>query len=323
MNTSTQTKTLPENVQIIEYKHQRWINIEHPDHAAIEYLKSQFDFHILDYEDVSGTTHRSKIDKYPNYIFMILMFPVYNRKTKHMDAAEIDFFFSKDYLITVHRNEIPTFIDIFQLCEASEQARESLMGESPQYLLYKILQRLYQYCYPILDHIDSDIDQTENNIFSVGGKKLLQEILILRHNIIDMRKIMQPHQTALKRLTSPTADLPNHVTFELEKKYDDYFDDILDYAKEIWNQLASFKEAVDALHETNESLISHRINDVMKTLTVFSVLMLPTGVVAGLFGMNAKIIPFADHQFGFFIMVALTFSALSLTLIYVIRKRML
>ncbi len=316
-------KTIPENVQIIEHNNYRWINIEQPDNAAIEYLQANFAFHALDYEDVVGTTHRSKIDKYPNYIFLILMFPAYNQKTKQVDVSEIDFFLGPDYLITIHRDDIPTFTDLYQLCEASDQACETLMGESPQYLLYKILQRLFQYCYPILDTVDAEIDQIENKIFATGGEKLLQDILYMRHSIIDLRKIMQPHEATLTRLIKPTADLPNHITFELEKEYDDYFDDLLDYTKEIWHQLESFKESVDALHETNESLISHRINDVMKTLTMFSVVMLPASVVAGIFGMNARFIPFADHGQGFWAMTALTFLAITLTLIYIRRRRMI
>lgn len=317
------THVLPENVQIIEHNKYRWINVQHPDSAAMEYLQKEFNFHELDYEDVLGTTHRSKIDKYPNYIFLILMFPVYNIKTKQIDVSEIDFFLGSDFLVTIHREEIPTFVDMVQLCLASDQACETLMGPSPQFLLYKILQRLLQYCYPIMDAIDLEIEQAENKIFTIGGKKVLQDILILRHNIIDMRKIMQPHRATLSRLTKPSADLPHHVTYELDKQYEDYFDDVLDYTKEIWNQLQTFKESVDALHETNESLISHRINDVMKTLTMFSVVMLPASVVAGIFGMNARIIPFADHPQGFWSMVGLTFLAITLTLIYIRRRRMI
>lgn len=314
---------LPENIQCLEHAGQRWLNIEHPDNAALNYLKNEFDFHVLDYEDIASSTHRSKVDKYHNYLFLVMLFPVFNRKTKQVESSEIDFFLGKDYLITIHRGEIPTFIDMFQLCEASDQAKESLMNTSSQFLLYKILQRLLQYCYPLMDHIDLEIEETESKIFSTGGQKLLQEILFVRHNIIDMRKIMQPHRATISRLKKPSITIAGHETFEHEDKYNDYFDDLLDYTQEIWNQLESFKEAVDALHETNESLISHRINEVMKTLTLFSVILLPAGVVAGMFGMNAKFIPFAGHELGFYMMVTITFSAIILTLTYIRRRKIL
>lgn len=316
------TPQLPENVQILEYKGVRWIDIEQPTKEALNYLKQTFDFHVLDYEDIISITHRSKADRYPNYVFMILLLPLLQRKENIIISGEIDFFLGKDFLITIHRGDIPTFVDLFQLCEASEQARASFMHASPQYLLYKILQRLLQYCYPILDQIDSEIDRIETDIFSSGKQSLLQSILVVRHKITDMRRIIQPHRQTLVRLQKPNlAD--EEPDFKLDDKYEEYFDDLRDYTQEIWNQLESFKESVEALHETNQSLISYRINEVIKTLTIFSALMLPAGVVAGLFGMNAEHIPFAGETNDFFIFTALTALGIALTLLYIRHKRLL
>jgi len=316
------TPQLPENVQIIEHNGVRWIDIEQPTKEALNFLKQSFDFHVLDYEDVISTTHRSKIDRYPNYIFMILLLPLLQRKENNIVSGEIDFFLGKDFLITIHRGDIPTYVDMFQLCEASDQARESYIHASPQYLLYKVLQRLLQYCYPILDQIDSEIDKIETEIFSNGKQSFLQNILVVRHKISDMRRIIQPHRQALIRLQKPnlTTEEPG---FKLEEKFDEYFDDLRDYTQEIWNQLESFKESVEALHETNQSLISHRINEVMKTLTIFSALMLPAGVVAGLFGMNAVNIPFAGNANDFYIFTALTGLGITATLLYIRHKKLL
>ena len=317
-------QVIPENIEILELNGIRWINIEQPTKEALQYLKTAFSFHVLDYEDIVATTHRSKIDKYPNYVFMILLFPLLARKTNSIHSGEIDFFLGKDYLITIHRGDVPTFVDMFQLCEASEQARQTYMANSPQYLLYKILQRLFQYCYPILDQVDLAIDRIEEKIFSTGQQSLLQEILVTRHNISDMRRIIQPHRQTLTRLykpTSPTED--DDSGFKLDDKFEDYFDDLRDYTQEIWNQLESFKESIEALHETNQSLISYRINEVIKTLTIFSAIMLPAGVVASLFGMNADFIPFSGFPEDFFIFMGFTFLAMLATLLYIKRKRLL
>jgi len=137
-----------------------------------------------------------------------------------------------------------------------------------------------------------------------------------------MRRIIQPHRQTLIRLQKPnlTNEEPD---FKFEDKYDEYFDDLRDYTQEIWNQLESFKESVEALHETNQSLISYRINEVIKTLTIFSALMLPAGVIAGLFGMNAVHIPFAGDNNDFYIFTALTALGIALTLLYIRRKKLL
>ncbi|MFA6474829.1 MAG: magnesium transporter CorA family protein [Patescibacteria group bacterium] len=291
----------------------RWIDLEQPTKTSLQFLKNEFPFHVLDYEDILAITHRSKIDKYSDYIFLVLLFPLLDRKTNTIRSGEIDFFLGKDYVVTVHRGDIPPFVDLFQVCTASEESRNQYMVASPQFLLYKILQRLFQYCYPLLDNIDAEIDQIERRIFSTGQQSLLQEILVTRQNIIDIRRIVQPHRQILMHLRS----------VELDKKYIDYFDDLLDYTQEIWNQLESYKESIEALHETNQSLISYRINEVIKTLTVFSALMLPAGVIAGLFGMNAVDIPFAGQPEDFYIFTALTGLGIGLTLLYIKRKKLL
>ncbi|MBI2416284.1 MAG: magnesium transporter CorA family protein [Candidatus Kerfeldbacteria bacterium] len=306
---------IPENITIIERGNFRWVNIEEPDRAAMKYLKENFAFHVLDYEDITSTTHRSKIDIYQDYVFIILLVPILNRKTNQMTASEIDFFLGADYLVTIHRGNVPTFIDMFQLCEASDQAREQFMSRSGKFLLYKILQRLLKYCYPLLDEIDAEIEKIETEIFSSKEQKLLQQILFVRHNIIDMRKIMQPHRATLFRLKK--------TSLGTQEEYEEYFDDLVDYTEEIWNQLESFKESIDALQETNESLISYRINDVIKTLTVFSAVMLPAGVVASIFGMNALNIPFHGVVNDFYIFTGLTFLAMLATLLYIRGKRLL
>lgn len=319
---TTQHTTVPDNVQTLEHNGMRWISIEHIDQDAIGYLKEHFNFHALDYEDITSVTHRSKIDKYQDYLFFVLLLPVYNRKTRQIESAEIDFFLGKDYLITIHRGDIPTFIDMFQLCEASDAAADDLMKGSPQFLLYKILQRMFQYCYPIMDHIDLEINEIEKSIFQTGERGLVEEILFVRQNIIDMRKIVQPHHAALTRLKRRSNEPDEQSSFQLADDYDDYYDDVLDYAQEIWDQLETFKESVDALHETNQTLISFRINEVMKTLTVFSVIMLPASVVAGLFGVNAKHIPFVGQPQDFYIITAITLSAILAMLLYIRSKKM-
>ena len=313
---------LPSNVEMLEQNGIRWFSIEQPTKEAMQYLKGQFPFHVLDYEDIVSPTHRSKVDKYPEYIFLTLFFPLLDRKTNTIHAGEIDFFLGKDYLVTVHRGDIPTFVDMFQLCDASEAARSSYMVQSTQYLLYKILQRLFQYCYPIIDHIDAEIDRIEGHVFQTGRQSLLQEILVARHSIADVRRIIQPHRQTLLRLNKPTltSDDPD---FELEKKYEDYFDDLLDYTQEIWNQLESFKESIEALHETNQALISYRMNDVVKTLTVFSAILLPAGFITGIFSMNSKNIPFNGSPKDFFIYCGITLLSMLPILIYIRRKKIL
>ena len=290
-------------MKIKEIKNQKykWINITELKKADAHKLREEYGFHPLDLEDVTSATHRSKIDIYPNYVFIVLLFPVYNRQTQEIETAEVDFFVSEKYLISIHNKKLPPLMDTFNLCQINNQVKEKLFGESTEKLLYEIVHKLYQYCYPMLDHVSIECDHIEKKIFKGFERQMVKEISITRRNITDYRKILQPHKNVLKKLTTALQD----STLFLIQKTDYYYDDLLDYTKEIWDILEGLKERIEALQETNESLITFRLNDIMKFLTIISVILLPLGVITGLFGMNTKYMPFIDGKYDFWIIVGI------------------
>ncbi|MFH1536832.1 MAG: magnesium transporter CorA family protein [Patescibacteria group bacterium] len=303
------------NLKEVKHNDIRWINIESPDKEDIDYLRENFNFHPLDLEDVSSPTQRSKIDKYKDYIFIILMFPIYNRTTKEIEATEVDFFIGKDFLITINKGDLPPLLDLFQICQSNEQAQESTFSDSSEKLLYNVLKKLHLYCYPMLDHISLDIASIKKQIFKGNEKDMVKRILEIRRNITDYRKIMNAHEATVSRLLKKGVEV-----MSIKEIHKDYFDDLIDYTKEIWDQLESFKEAIEALQETNESLISFKLNDVMKILTIISVVLLPATVITSLFGINMKFLPFAGHPYGFFIILAITTFASGTLLFLIFRK---
>ena len=302
-------------IQEIKFNNQKWVDIENPTKEDIEKLREEYKFHPLDLEDVMHPTQRSKIDKYKDYFFLILMFPVYNRETMEIDPTEVDFFVSEDYIVTIHHGNLPPLKDMFQICQSNESARESTFGDSTDMLLYNILKKLHLYIYPMLDHVSLDIADIKKKIFMGNEKEMVKQILEIRRNITDFRKIMDAHEATISRLLKKGTGV-----YHVHEKYQDYFDDLIDYTKEIWDQLGTFKEAIEALHETNESLITFRLNDVMKVLTIFSVVLLPATVITSLFGINAPSMPLASHPNGFWAILGITLLASAITLIYIWRK---
>ncbi|MBU2229506.1 magnesium transporter CorA family protein [Patescibacteria group bacterium] len=305
------------NIHEIKTKKLRWININNPAQEEIEYLRDEFDFHPLALEDCVTPTHRSKIDEYKKYYFMVLLFPIYDRKSREIRPAEVHFFIGKGFLVTIHDNELPPLVDMFRLCQNSQEARQKHFEESIDMLLYYILEKLLLYIYPMLDHLSLDIDSSEKEIFSGNEKKMVEEILVIRRNITDFRKIMQVHKKTLQKLTSW---LQANDNFALTKN-DLHYSNLIDHTKEFWDALGGYKEAIEALQETNESLISHRINDIMKTLTVISLTMLPVTVIASIFGMNFRSIPLADSQNGFWVLILINVLVISTIALYFKRKR--
>ena len=305
------------NIQEIKSKGMSWINIAHPTQEEIEYLRKTYQFHPLDLEDCLTITQRPKIDEYEKYHFMVLLFPIYNPKTREIAPEEVHFFISKHYLITIHNNVLAPITNLFHFCQSSQEVRKKYFEGSAEKLLYYILDKLLTYIYPILDHISVDINKIEKGIFAGEEKKMVKEILIIRRNITDFRKIMQAHKKTLQRLTS---GLQESNLFQIQKT-DRYFDNLVDHTKEIWDALEGYKEAIEALQETNESLISNRINEIMKTLTAISVTMLPVTLVASIFGMNTTYMPLKENPLGFWLILAINVLIISTLILFLKKKR--
>ncbi len=309
---------MKKNIQEINHQDIRWIDITKPNKENSKFLTKEFNFNALDLEDVLASTQRSKVDKYENYVFMILLFPVYNRKTQSIESSEVDIFMSKDFIITIHRGNLPPIIELFKDCLSNPEIREQTFRGSSELLLYSILKKLFLYTYPMLDHVSLDIADIEKKIFKGQERQMTETIMSTRHNVIDMRKIMQAHKNTLTKLKK---DHKEEGLYAVERKHFDYYDDLIDYSKEIWDQLENFKEAIETVQQTNESLISFRLNDVMKILTIFSVLFLPPTLIGTIFGMNAKMMPFVNHPLGFYIMLSVSAISTLIFLVFIWKKR--
>ena len=240
---------------------------------------ARFGWHALDVEDVLSKRQRPKIDEYPDYLFGVLHFPFYDKAVQRLNAAELDFFIGQSYLVTLPTVELLPVSRLFQRCVDDPELRESLFSKGSGYLLYHVLDDLFDYCFPILDKIGFKLDSIEDDMFEGAAEGVVRDISNVKQEIISYRKIIKPERSTLRVLE-------RHVERFLPQDLELYFDDIVDAAERIWDLLDNFKEVVEALEDTNESVISHRQNDVLRILTVFSVVLLPLTLLSGIFGMN-------------------------------------
>jgi magnesium transporter len=262
-------------------------------------LADRFGWHPLDVEDVLSKRQRPKIDDYADegYLFGVLHFPIYDRAVQRLNAAELDFFIGPDYLVTLPTVELRPVTRLFQRCEEDDVFREQLFSKGSGRLLYEVLDDLFDYCFPILDKIGHKLDSIEDDMFEGYAEDVVRDISNAKQEIISYRKVMKPGRTTLRVLE-------RRVDKFLPEELDLYFDDIVDAAERIWDQLDNYKEVVDGLESTNESVISHRQNDVLRVLTIFSVVLLPLTLISGIFGMNVEF-PGFDSTTAFWVIVAL------------------
>ena len=244
-------------------------------------MRERFGWHPLDVEDVLSKRQRPKVDDYVDdgYLFGVLHFPAYDKNVQRLNAGELDFFLGPDYLVTISNVELLPVTRLFNRVQEDERFREQLFSKGSGRLLYEVLDDLFDYCFPILDKIAYKLDSIEDDIEDRRSEEIVTDISKVKQEIISYRKIIKPQRPALRLLE-------RHIERFLPEELELYFDDLVDASERIWDLLDNYKEVVEALESTNESVISHRQNDVLRILTVFSVILLPLTLISGIFGMN-------------------------------------
>lgn len=271
----------------VKFKNQRWINLASPKKEDLEALAKRYKFHELDIEDCLQETQRPKIDEYDRYLFIVLHFPIYSKRHHRFDSKQLNVFIGENYLITIHDGTLPAIDQIFEACNKSIKEKKAYFGTGTGYLLYEILYSLFSSIFPITDKIQITLRRIEDDIFEASHPKdQLFDIMVVKKNIITLRKIILPQRSVV-------ASLEHKQKPFLSEDLVIYFDDIVDKIEKLWNILETHKEVIESLEDTNESLLSHNINSTMRTLTVFSATMLPLTFLTGLFGMNVKL-PFIE-----------------------------
>ncbi len=266
-----------------------WVHLSAPTADEAQQLQTRYGWHPLDLEDVLSKRQRPKIDEYPDYLFGILHFPVYDKVVQRLNAGELDVFLGPDYLVTLPAVELLPVTRLFRRCADDAELRESLFCKGSGYLLYHVLDDLFDYCFPILDKIGHKLDTVEDEMFEGRSEEVVRDISNVKQEIISYRKIIKPERATLRILERKTQRF-------LPEELEVYFDDIVDASERIWDLLDNYKEVVEGLESTNESVISHRQNDILRLLTVFSVVLLPLTVISGILGMNVDFPGFGTRE---------------------------
>jgi magnesium transporter len=301
------------NLQIVRHGKMTWVNVERPTRDEIEWLRQNYPFHPLHLDDCLSKIQRPKIDEHEEYLFIVLHFPVFNKMAGVTVASEVDIFIGADYFITVHAGDIKPLRRMFLECFNDPSSRQELMGRSTGYLLYRVVDRLVDYCFPILNKIESNLEAVEDTIFEENVRQTVRDISVIRRDILNFRRIVKPQIPVI-------AGLERRKNPFLQEDLEAYFGNISDHVAKIWDILEDFKEMVEGLAATNDSLTSFRLNEVMKILTTISVIMLPLTLVSGIYGMNIEL-PLQEHSMAFLVVLGMMTTIALAMLTYFKKKR--
>ncbi len=299
-------------VELLNHGRVTWINIEKPTPEDIAFLRERYPFHPLDLEDLLSRIERPKIDEYDDYLFIIMQFPVFDSASRVSRPAEVDIFIGAGYLVTVHDGKLWPIIKLFQDCQTDQEMRQKMMGRGSSHLLHDVIDRLVDYCFPILYKVDANIREIEEDIFTEDVPDVVREISWVRRDIIALQRIVKP-QIAI------VANLEHRDRPFIREELDIYFGDVLDHLYKAWDMLEDHHGVIEGLSDTADTLTSYRINEVMKILTIISVIMLPLTLVSGIYGMNIDL-PLDEHPLSF-VLILFLMALLAGGMLFYFRKR--
>ncbi|MFV9506988.1 MAG: magnesium transporter CorA family protein [Oscillochloridaceae bacterium umkhey_bin13] len=265
-----------------------WIDVMYPTRDEVFALGEHHDFHPLHIEDVLSRNQRPKIDENDEvgYLFMVLHFPFFDEVERLSVISEVDIFIGRNFVITFHDGRLRPMRRLTQTA-ADERGAELLLGRGAGFLLYRIIEALINYCFPMLYRLDEKLDTAEEAMFKRDGRRVVEELSYLRRDIISLRRIIKPNIPVVRLLAVKER---NYIQLDEEQ----YFGDLVDGLNRIWDMLEEQKEIIEGLDSTLFNVMSYRLNQEMKLFTLISVIMLPMTLLASILGMNV-FIPYAEH----------------------------
>ncbi len=294
-----------------------WIDINNPSEHDIKYLKKKFKIHPLVLDELINPSPRPRVERYKNYVFMVLFYPIYNIQTRETSSRELNIIVSKKAMITSHHETIPPLKTLFDNSRFNKQSKKTYLSEETGQLLYYILSAFWQNCFKKLEKINERINDIEKYIFSGKEKEMVLEISLVKTDIINFWRIIEPQKEVLESLLKEGLEFFGQTLLP-------YFSDVLGTYERVSNTLETDKETILALEDTNQSLLSTRINEIMKVLTILSVVMLPLTLIASIWGMNfPESLPLSNSPIGFRSISFLMFVVLIIMIIYFKRKKWL
>lgn len=280
-------------MKTIQHKHLTWIDFEDPQADDITYLQENFNIHPLAIEELITPTYQPKVVQYDGCLFFSIHIPLFDTKLRTTYPGELDIILTKEHLITSHKQNIYQLQIFFETLEKSEGKRRLYLEETPARLLHHVLEILLNSCFPKLDHITENLDFIEDQVFSGKEKEMVLEISVLKRDILNFRRTLKPQRAIIESLIQKDhPHIPNELTV--------YYQDLIGTNIRLWNLLESQKETIEALEDTNNSLLSNKLDQTMKVLTIFSAILLPLTAYSNMMAMNAAV-PFLGNHYGFWI----------------------
>lgn len=280
------------------YKDLVWIDLESPTQDEVRGVMEEFSIHPLAAEELLTPTIRPKADLYPNFIYLILHFPSISHQHNGGYEQEIDFIVGKNFLITTHYDLVDSLHEFSKVFEVHSILEKSNIGEHAGYILFYILKELYKTLGNELNDIEHNFTEIEPNIFGGKERDMVTSISHLNRDLLNFKQTIRPHKEVLE-----SFELAGTKLFGQEFSY--YLRTITGEYFKVSSILDGHRETLLELRNTNDSLLTTKTNDIMKTIAIISFVTFPLSLIGTIFGMNTGYLPIVGHTGDFWVIIGI------------------
>jgi magnesium transporter len=287
-----------------------WADVIAPTNEDLSLLEDEFEFHGLALEDASLVHERPKVDEYDRFLLIIFYAISGSEGAAAIELEQISIFAGANFVVTMHGGELP-MLDVIGHRWQANHARIGIHGAG--LLVYSILDALVDGYLPVIDQISDRIDTIEDTIFGRFDAAAQQEIFQLKRDLLQMRKVLTPERDVLNLLMRRDTPVYSDETAR-------YFQDIYDHLLRVLDSVDTFRDLLSSALDSYVSILSNRTNQVMKTLTASSIILMTMTLVAGIYGMNFEHMPELNWRVGYPLALA-AMAAIGLSLGAVFKRK--
>jgi len=273
-----------------------WVDMEAPTAADEQILLDVFNFHPLTVEDCRENRHYPKVEEFPDYVYFIVHGVTADTSPDRFNTIELDGFLGKNYVITYHHDMFRSINNVKRLLSTSPLSCQ----RGPAFLLHQILDQIVDFYSPVLDDFDERIDELEENIFTLRrpNNQILEQIMELKRSVLRLRRISSKQMDIFYRMSRGEIHL-------IPQPMLPFYRDIYDHLIRVTDLAENYRDLIGGALEAYLSVVSNRMNEIMKVLTIFSAIMLPLTFIAGLYGMNFDNLPELHWAYSYFVVLAI------------------
>ncbi|MFA5157002.1 MAG: magnesium/cobalt transporter CorA [Candidatus Omnitrophota bacterium] len=287
-----------------------WVDLKTIDEEEIDILTEIFNLHPLTIEDFIMANARPKLENFKDYLFLV-MFSIdsLEKEKNRVNKDERNFCLGRNFLITAHNDSEKAFVT------SKERIRKQspIIKNGPDFLLYSLLDSLVDSYFPIINEFDDMVDDMNDELFRNPSNETLKKIYSLKNEIIYLRRTIGPQADVISLIGR------GDVTY-ISPANAIYFRNIYDNLVRLNDIVGTSRDIITGAMEAYVSIVSNRLNEIMKTLTVIATIMMPLTLIASIYGMNFKHMPELESKWGYPFVMSVMFG-LSLLMLAYFKKR--